>query len=142
MLELRDGLLIKSLKLPLTREGAFAIMQGFSFEWVAEKSAFREANCLAHLLHMFHAFPSEPELQVGIGCVLRNVLCISEENRKAVSRLIDEPDIAKYFFPTHAGGGGGGGGQRSTDTSPRTLDHDDVDPSEESVRVMTTFLRW
>jgi hypothetical protein len=135
---LRDGLLIKSLKLPLTLEGAFAIMQGFSFEWVAEKSAFREANGLAHLLHMFHAFPSERDLQVGIGCVLRNVLCTSEENRKAVSRLIDEPDIAKYFFP----GGGGVGGQRSTDTSPRTLDHEDVDPSEESVRVMSSFLKW
>lgn len=57
LLELRDQLLIHSLKLPLTKEGAFAIMQGFSFEWVAEKQAFREANGLAHLLHLFHSFP-------------------------------------------------------------------------------------
>ena len=44
LLELRDALLMQCLRLPLTRDGAAAIMQGFSFEWVADKAAFRDAH--------------------------------------------------------------------------------------------------
>jgi hypothetical protein len=38
LLELRDQMLVRCLRPPLSKEGAFAIMQGFSFEWVAEKA--------------------------------------------------------------------------------------------------------
>jgi hypothetical protein len=31
-------MLVRCLRPPLSKEGAFAIMQGFSFEWVAEKA--------------------------------------------------------------------------------------------------------
>ena len=134
LLELRDNLLVHSLKLPLTKEGAFAIMQKFSFEWVAEKHAFREANGLAHLLHLFHAFPAERDLQIGVGCVLRNVLCVVEDNRRVVARLIEDMDIARHFFP-------------STVARAQSLDHhngddDEVDPSEESARAMSLFIDW
>jgi hypothetical protein len=56
---------------------------GFSFEWVAEKSTFRDAHGLTHLLHMLHVFNDADSggLQMGIAHVLRNVfgpvfLCI------------------------------------------------------------------
>jgi hypothetical protein len=73
LLELRDSLLIRCLRGPINRQGAMVLMQGFSFEWVAEKAAFRECNGLCHLLHILHAFPDERDLQIGVGCVLRNV---------------------------------------------------------------------
>ena len=60
LLDVRDSLLIQCLRLPLSREGAAAIMHGFSFEWVAEKATFRDAHGLTHLLHMLHTFRSKP----------------------------------------------------------------------------------
>ncbi|KAJ1469655.1 hypothetical protein T484DRAFT_1850954 [Baffinella frigidus] len=67
LLERRDQILVRCLRPPISKEGAFAIMQGFSFEWVAEKASFREAFGLGHLLHILHAFPDEPDLQIGVG---------------------------------------------------------------------------
>ena len=84
LLDLRDRLLILCLRLPLTPDGAAAIMRGFSFEWVAEKAAFREAHGLTMLLHMLHTFADSEALalQKAIGFVIRNVFGPFAENRK------------------------------------------------------------
>jgi hypothetical protein len=146
LLDVRDALLVHCLRGPRTRDGAFAMMQGLSFEWVAERPAFREANGLGHLLHIFHAFPAERDLQIGMGCVLRNVFGPSLDNRRAVMAALEDQEVAMHLCPPpgaaaagrrlsdHRGGGGGGIGAEDADEGD--------DAAEESARAMASFLDW
>eukprot|EP00960_Hanusia_phi_P078241 768796-Hanusia_phi.AAC.9 len=100
LLDLRDKLIIHCLQAPLSSSGAAMLMQGFSFEWVAEKASFREASGLELLLRLFHAFPQERDLQLGMALVFRNVLGQAEENRKIILRAFDDPEVADRFLPS------------------------------------------
>jgi hypothetical protein len=76
-------------------------LQGFSFEWVAEKSTFREAHGLTHMLHMLFSFNDQEGfmLQKGIGCVIRNVFGPIADNRKAILRVLEDAEVAAVFAP-------------------------------------------
>jgi hypothetical protein len=141
LLDVRDALLVHCLRGPRTHDSAFAIMQGLSFEWVAERPAFREANGLGHLLHIFHSFPAERDLQIGMGCVLRNVFGPSPENRKAVAAALDDAEISMHLCPPPATAHSG---RRSSDRgiAGGAEDADECDAAEESARAMTSFLDW
>jgi hypothetical protein len=145
LLDVRDALLVHCLRGPRTRDGAFAMMQGLSFEWVAERPAFREANGLGHLLHIFHAFPAERDLQIGMGCVLRNVFGPSLDNRRAVLAALEDAEVAQHLCPAP---GAVIAGRRLSDhrSSGAGTGSDDADEgddaAEESARAMTVFLDW
>ena len=138
LLDVRDALLVHCLRGPRTRDSAFAIMQGLSFEWVAERPAFREANGLGHLLHIFHSFPTERDFQIGMGCVLRNVFGPSPENRKAVAAALEDAEISLQLCPAPATTPSG---RRLSDRAGNE-DVDEVDAAEESARAMSVFLDW
>ena len=143
LLDVRDSLLVHCLRGPRTRDGAFAIMQGLSFEWVAERPAFREANGLGHLLHIFHSFPAERDLQIGMGCVLRNVFGPSPENRRAVAAALDDAEISQVLCPQPSGAPSG---RRLSDrvliVGAGSEESDEGDAAEESARAMASFLDW
>jgi len=88
LFEQRDSLLIECLRLPVSRQGAGAIMQGFSFEWVAEKAAFRDAHGLTLLLNMLHTFADEDSflLQKAIGYAISSCVLLCA---RSVTYMLD-----------------------------------------------------
>ena len=100
LLDLRDKLIIHCLQAPLSSSGAAMLMQGFSFEWVAEKASFREGCGLELLLRLFHSFPQEQDLQVAMILVFRNVLGQVEENRRIILKAIEDAEVAERFLPS------------------------------------------
>eukprot|EP01132_Coremiostelium_polycephalum_P007664 gene7664-9429_t len=96
LLDIRDNLIILLLRGDATRN---TFIDNFDFECVVDQKAFREYNNgLLYLLYFFHLSVNEPQLQLVLYLILKNVLGSSEENKKIISNILEDHQVISYFF--------------------------------------------
>eukprot|EP01133_Synstelium_polycarpum_P014975 gene14975-17709_t len=92
--DIRDALIIHLLRCDVK-----GVIFTFDFESVVDQKAFRESNNgLLYLLYFFHISVNDTQLQIDIYSILKNVLGGSEENRKIISNILEDPSVIQMFF--------------------------------------------
>eukprot|EP00742_Colponemidia_sp_Colp-10_P007091 GILJ01007613.1.p1 GENE.GILJ01007613.1~~GILJ01007613.1.p1 ORF type:complete len:2709 (-),score=449.42 GILJ01007613.1:350-8476(-) len=113
LFDVRDDLLLYGLRGEFSTQERLDMLCSSSFETVAVLPKFREAHGILYLFKFLHE-EQDRSLQVAIIEVLRNILGASDENRKAIQRIVDDSEMMTRLFaqlpvpPPSSGAGLGG----------------------------------
>ena len=97
--DLRDDLIIQMLKEDLPQHLLIEGIQCFSFETLASQPKFRDSNAVIYFIKFLLEFHSAPSLQMEILNLIRNDICIHDENRKYLRKILEN----KFFLDFLAG---------------------------------------
>lgn len=97
--DLRDDLIIQMLKEDLPQHLLIEGIQCFSFETIASQPKFRDSNAVIYFVKFLVEFQSAPGLQMEILNLIRNDICVHEENRKYLRKILEN----KFFLDFLAG---------------------------------------
>lgn len=97
--DLRDDLIIQMLKEDLPQNLLIEGIQCFSFETIASQPKFRDSNAVIYFVKFLIEFQNSPSLQMEILNLIRNDICVHEENRKYLRRILEN----KFFLDFLAG---------------------------------------
>lgn len=92
--DLRDDLIIQLLKEDLPQNVLIEGIQCFSFETIASQPKFRDSNAVVYFIKFLIEFHSAPALQLEILNLIQNDICIHEDNRKYLKKILDN----KFFL--------------------------------------------
>ena len=92
--DLRDDLIIQMLKEDLPQHLLIEGIQCFSFETIASQPKFRDSNAVIYFIKFLIEFHSAPGLQMEILNLIRNDICVHEENRKYLRKILEN----KFFL--------------------------------------------
>jgi len=70
----------------------------FSFESITDQHKFRDAGGILYLLSIFHATHPDINLQAAVGIIIRDVLSHIDDNKKIISKYIDDPEVVENLF--------------------------------------------
>jgi len=70
----------------------------FSFESITDQHKFRDAGGILYLLAIFHATHPDINLQAAVGIIIRDVLSHIDDNKKIISKYIDDPEVVENLF--------------------------------------------
>ena len=73
-------------------------MKNFSFNLVADQAKFRESNGILFLLRMLLSSSHDRAFQVLLAEILRNQFAPIEENKKAITKVLEDPQIIARLF--------------------------------------------
>jgi hypothetical protein len=73
-------------------------VRNFSFNLVADQAKFRESNGILFLLRMLHSSSHDRAFQVSLAEIVRNQFAPIEENKRAISKILEDPQIISRFF--------------------------------------------
>eukprot|EP00744_Colponema_vietnamica_P002464 GILI01003860.1.p1 GENE.GILI01003860.1~~GILI01003860.1.p1 ORF type:complete len:706 (+),score=175.82 GILI01003860.1:3-2120(+) len=145
LLELRDDLLLHCLREEFeSDQDLLDVLSIFSFETVAVLAAkFREANGVLFLLKLLHERLHQRPILAIIADIIRNILGSNEENRRAVARIVEDPDVLSRLFssPSYMREGGASGKGPSC-LRPRTSDSESQDLQSFQDLSIEEFLDW
>jgi len=71
----------------------------FSFESITDQHKFRDSGGILYLLNIFHAAHPDINLQASVGIIIRDVLSHIDDNKKVISKYIDDVEVVENFFP-------------------------------------------
>jgi hypothetical protein len=97
--DLRDDLIIQMLKGDLPQHQLIEGIQCFSFETIASQPKFRDSNAIIYFIKFLIEFHSAPNLQMEILNLIKNDICVHEENRKYLRKILEN----KFFLDFLAG---------------------------------------
>src|SRR5688572_7708213 len=95
---IRDNLVMHLIRDEMTIEQRIDTFRSLSFDMVASHPKFRESHGLLYLLKILHDC-NNPKLQLVIGDVLRTQLGSSDENRKAIFKIVQDAQMLQLLFP-------------------------------------------
>ena len=101
--DLRDDLMIQLLKEDLPQTVLIEGIQCFSFETIASQPKFRDSNAVIYFIKFLIEFHSAPALQLEILNLIQKDICINEDNRKYLRKILDN----KFFLDFLSGFKGG-----------------------------------
>lgn len=73
-------------------------MRTFSFNLVADQAKFRESNGILYLLRMLHSSTHDRQFQITLAEILRNQFAPIDENKRAIAKILDDPQILSRLF--------------------------------------------
>ena len=97
--DLRDNLLITTIRGGLSNEELEDVISNFSFEAIASQSKFKESNSLLYLIKLLLE-ATDVNLQLKILKTLREDICCFEENRRHLKKIIDNKSFVEYLSNT------------------------------------------
>ena len=92
--DLRDDLIIQMLKEDLPQQQLIEGIQCFSFETLASQPKFRDSNAVIYFIKFLIEFHSSSNLQMEILNLIRNDICVHDENRKYLRKILEN----KFFL--------------------------------------------
>lgn len=101
LFSLREGLLMQILRFEIKNDRFHKILEGFSFESLANQSKFKESHSLAYLLKILIEQKNNPSLQLYMVNILKNDLASNEENQKYIAKLVENNKIINFLYPNY-----------------------------------------
>lgn len=101
LFSLREGLLMQILRFEIKNDRFHKILEGFSFESLANQSKFKESHSLAYLLKILIEQKNNTSLQLYMINILKNDLASNEENQKYIAKLVENNKIINFLYPNY-----------------------------------------
>jgi len=101
LFDMRDLLLMQILRFEIKSDRFHKILEGFSFETLANQSKFKESHSLAYLLKILMEQNYNNSLQLYIVNILKSDLATNEENQKYIAKLVENPKIISFLYPNY-----------------------------------------
>ncbi|EGR31021.1 hypothetical protein IMG5_119330 [Ichthyophthirius multifiliis] len=99
LFDIRDVLVITILQYDIQTDILVNLLEGISFETVANHQLFAEKHTLASIVKFFLESKENFALQMMIIKILKHDVAINEENQKYVTKLFDNNKITQFFYP-------------------------------------------
>lgn len=99
---LRDDLLIEAIRSDLTHEELEDVITNFSFEAIASRSKFRDNYGPVYLVILLLE-TSNVGIQLSILNKIQNEVCINDDNKKQLKKVIDSKAIVEFLSHTSLG---------------------------------------
>lgn len=98
---LREILLMQILRFEIKNERFHKILEGFTFESLANQNKFKESHSLAYLLKILIGQNQNTSLQLYMINILKNDLATNEENQKYIAKLVENPKFISFLYPNY-----------------------------------------
>ena len=92
--DLRDNLLLQTLRSNPSQSDLWNLLIHFSFETLASQAKFRESNALFYFIKFL--MESEYQTQEFLLKTIREDICIHDENKKQLNKLIDNKAFLEF----------------------------------------------
>jgi len=99
LFHIRDSLVLHCIRDEMTVPERLETFEAVSFEMIGTQSKFHDAGAIAYLLMLFHVC-GDTDLQTAIGDILRNQLGQNDDNRRTMSKILQDAHVISLLCPS------------------------------------------